>query len=83
MDRFRGPPKVDRDIVWLPVRIGGLPFKVGALRPGEWVEFHISKPSAEVQDIARALAEKWERDHPDEAAKLFAEAEAFRAAKKP
>ena len=84
MDRVVGAPKIEDGIAWLPVRVDGLTFKVGAPQSGDWTMFHISKPSADVQEKARALAEAWERDNPADAAALFADAAAQqKAASKP
>jgi hypothetical protein len=82
MDRVVGHPSIEDGIVWLPVRVGSLRYRVGAVKPGEWVIFHVAQPSAEVLKAARELAVKWEHGHAAEATTLFAEAKALRGATK-
>lgn len=83
MDRVTGQPAIEAGVVWLPVRIGGLRYRVGAVKPGDWVMFHVAKPSDEVMKTARELAVKWEHGHAAEATRLFAEATAERAKRAP
>jgi hypothetical protein len=81
MDRVVGKPFHRSGKVWLPTRVDGHRFDVGADKPGEWSTCSMS-PSHADWKTGQSLAEAYEREHAAEFAPLFAEAEAFRKSNK-
>lgn len=79
-DMVMGRPLHASGVVWIPVRVDGLRFAIGAVRPGDWTL--CESAIGQSLRIAKALADTYERQHP-EIVDLFAEAALFRAAKKP
>jgi hypothetical protein len=80
MDRVVGKPHHDGGVVWIPVRVDGRRFAIGACFPGDWNLCVHTPPTGDYYK-GRRLAEAYERDHQDELAPLFAAADAVQKAK--
>lgn len=81
MQATLGVPRHSGGVVWIPVEADGHKFEIGAARPGDWNMGQHSPPAC-AMEIAKKLAEAYEKQYADELAPLFAEAEAFRASRK-